>query len=68
MYMVESENGVEELYQNMDDHCSECVNSSDKRSKSIDHGLTEKHKASITEFYLAKEGQSKGRVAKPRTI
>ena len=41
MYMVESENGVEELYQNMDDHCSECVNSSDKRSKSIDHGLTE---------------------------
>ena len=48
MYMVESENGVEELYQNMDDHCSECVNSSDKRSKSIDHGLTEKHKAIIT--------------------
>ena len=47
MYMVESENGVEELYQNMNDQCSDCVNSSDKRSKSIDHGLTEQHKAII---------------------
>jgi len=46
--MVESENAVVELsQQNMDDHCSECVNSSDKRSKSIHHGLTEQHKAII---------------------